>query len=106
MIGRLNRQKAHEVLSSSATLLDRVGGANTFRHTKGGLDIYLLGVFDNKVSTIAHEAAHIAFDICHTVGIEVSTGRANETFCYLLDFLVGFADRVNHEHNHNTQTDC
>ena len=72
-------------------MFDRRGAANTFRHTGGGKDIYLLGVFDGRVSTLAHEAAHIVFDICRTVGVEIEAGRANETFCYLLDAIVSFA---------------
>lgn len=86
---------AHNQLNAEPNLLDRVGGANTFKNTQGGLDIHLIGVFDNKPSTIAHEVAHIVFDICHTVGIEVQTGQANETFCYLLDCLVDFVEKAN-----------
>lgn len=86
---------AHKTLGGNATLLDRAGGANTFKNTQGGLDIHLIGVFDNKPSTIAHEVAHIVFDICQTVGIEVKTGQANETFCYLLDYLVDFVEKAN-----------
>ena len=84
---------AHEQLDAEATMTDRRGAANTFRHLSGGQDIHLLGVFDGSASTLAHEAAHIVFDICHTVGIEINSGGANETFCYLLDAIVAFASQ-------------
>ena len=84
-------KESHLELGVEPQFLDRRGAANTFRHTGGGKDIYLLGVFDGRVSTLAHEAAHIVFDICRSVGIEVEAGKANETFCYLLDAIVSFA---------------
>lgn len=83
--------RAHNEMDSDAQMLDRQGAANTFRNLDGGYDIYLLGVFDNNPSTLAHEAAHIVFDICSSVGIDVDRGRANETFCYLLEAIVEFA---------------
>ncbi len=82
---------AHEGLGAERYMTDRRGAANTFRHLSGGQDIHLLGIFDGSPSTLAHEAAHIVFDICHSVGVEVKGGRANETFCYLLDAIVAFA---------------
>lgn len=84
-------RECHLELGVEPQMLDRRGAANTFRHTGGGKDIYLLGVFDGKASTLAHEAAHIVFDICRSVGVEVEPGKANETFCYLLDAIVSFA---------------
>ena len=84
-------KECHSELGAEPQMLDRCGVANTFRHTSGGKDIYLLGVFDGRVSTLAHEAAHIVFDICRSVGVEVEAGKANETFCYLLDAIVSFA---------------
>lgn len=83
-------EKAHEELGATATMIQRRGAANTFRSLTGGKDIHLLGVFDGTAATLAHEAAHIVFDVCHSVGINVEPGMANETFCYLLDTLVEF----------------
>ena len=84
-------KECHSELGAEPQMLDRCGAANTFRHISGGRDVYLLGVFDGRVSTLAHEAAHIVFDICRSVGVEVEAGKANETFCYLLDVIVSFA---------------
>lgn len=84
---------AHEKLGVEASMADRRGAANTFRHLSGGQDVHLLGVFDSSASTLAHEAAHIVFDICHIVGIDINSGGANETFCYLLDAIVAFASQ-------------
>lgn len=84
-------EAAHNELGAEPKMLGRSGAANTFRELNGGQDIYLIGAFDGKPSTLAHEVAHIVFDICHFVGIEVESGKANETFCYLLDTIVEFA---------------
>ncbi|EFF2366490.1 hypothetical protein F9L31_19480 [Escherichia coli] len=46
-----------------------------------------------QLSTIAHECAHMAFDICSRVGVDVEPGRANETYCYLMSRLVEFCER-------------
>lgn len=86
-------KEAHEALGAVAKMLDRRGAANTFRATDGSPDIYLLGVFDHSVATLAHESAHLVFDICEAVGIDVERGRANETFCHLLDKIVEFGSQ-------------
>ncbi|QPB42217.1 hypothetical protein [Rodentibacter haemolyticus] len=83
---------AHQFFGITAEKLDRKGAANTFQSLSGQQDIHLLGVFDGQSSTLAHEAAHIIFDICHLVGIDVETSKANETFCYLLDSVMRFAE--------------
>lgn len=69
-------------------------GSNGLSHTlssdKGTL--HIIAVFNGKLSTLAHECAHMAFDICNRVGVEVEPGRANETYCYLISRLVEFAE--------------
>ncbi|HDG1686905.1 hypothetical protein [Kluyvera cryocrescens] len=50
-----------------------------------GENVYLIGVFDNSVSTLVHECAHATFYCCNDVGVTIDTGTANETYCYLLD---------------------
>ncbi|MDE9528072.1 hypothetical protein [Xenorhabdus bovienii] len=55
--------------------------------------LHIIGVFNDKNSTLAHECAHVAFDICHRVGVNVSTGEANETFCYLISRLIEFCEK-------------
>lgn len=85
--------RSHEALGARADMTDRRGGANTFKSADGGLDIHLLGVFDQSAATLAHESAHLVFDICDAVGIEVQSGKANEAFCYLLDKIVEFGSQ-------------
>lgn len=48
-------------------------------------NIYMLGVFNGKESTLVHECAHATFFICNDYGVTVDTGSANETYCYMLD---------------------
>lgn len=85
-------EAAHLSLGVEAKMLDRKGTANSFQSLSGQDDVHLLGVFDGKTSTLAHEAAHIVFDICHLIGVDVQAGKANETFCYLLDHIMQFAE--------------
>lgn len=56
-----------------------------FRDDANGGNMYLIGVFDQSISTLVHECAHATFYCCHDVGIAVETDKANETYCYLLD---------------------
>lgn len=51
--------------------------------------LYAIGVFGGGLDTLVHECAHTVFKFCHDTGIEVACERANETFCYLLDWLFG-----------------
>ncbi|QIA76157.1 hypothetical protein [Rodentibacter caecimuris] len=90
-LSREEWQQAHSFFNVKADKLDRRGAANTFKSLSANQDIHLLGWFDGEFSTLAHEAAHIVFDICYLVGIEVEAGKANETFCYLLDCIMQFA---------------
>ena len=50
-----------------------------------GENLYLIGVFDNSISTLVHECAHAAFYCCSDVGVPIHTDQPNETYCYLLD---------------------
>lgn len=67
------------------------GLSHTMTSQQGTL--HIIGVFNGKLSTLAHECAHMAFDICSRVGVEVEPGRANETYCYLISRLVEFCER-------------
>lgn len=60
------------------------GLCQMYQHGDGDV-AYLIGVFDNKLSTLAHELAHTTFKIFKHVGIEI--GGNNEAYCYLLDYL-------------------
>lgn len=86
-------ENAHNSLGSNSACQDRRGAANTFRSLNRQRDIHLVGVFDGRCSTLAHECAHIIFDICDHAGVRVVTGEANETFCYLLDALFAFGEK-------------
>lgn len=48
-------------------------------------NMYLIGVFDGKLSTLVHECAHATFYVCNDIGIDIETNQRNETYCYLLD---------------------
>ena len=50
--------------------------------------LFAIAVFNPLPSVIAHECAHIAFRLLGRVGVPVQEGKANEAFCYLLDWLV------------------
>lgn len=64
------------------------GASRSLSSQKGTL--FIIGVFNNELSTLAHECAHIAFDICNRAGVVAEPGRANETFCHLVSRLVSF----------------
>lgn len=60
--------------------------------TNGSTTVILMGVFDGRNGTLAHEAAHAAFFILDAVGVPVEPGEANEAYCYLLgDIFEAFA---------------
>jgi hypothetical protein len=86
-------EHAHTALGSVACCQGRKGAANTFRFLRVSRDVHLIGVFDGLYSTLAHEFAHIAFDICQDAGVRVVPGETNETFCYLLDALFAFGEK-------------
>lgn len=55
-----------------------------------GMHLYLIGVFDNSISTLVHECAHAAFYCCSDVGVTINPSEANETYCYILDRMFGY----------------
>ena len=50
--------------------------------------VYLVGVYDGSISTLAHELAHTTFFILSDCGVPVEPGAHNEAFCYLLGHLM------------------
>ncbi|WP_241596001.1 hypothetical protein [Rosenbergiella epipactidis] len=72
-------------------------GSNGKSHTysNGSEVMHIIGLFNGKNSTLAHECSHMAFDICSRVGVEVEAGKANETFCYLVSKIFEFCDKNN-----------
>ena len=84
-------QRLHQKLGVDVHDSDANGASHTMSSENGVL--HVIGVFNGKLSTIAHECAHMAFDICSRVGVDVEPGRANETYCYLMSRLVEFSER-------------
>ncbi|EKN3396458.1 hypothetical protein O1Y80_004713 [Yersinia enterocolitica] len=77
--------------------LDRLGlsfdlnGFNGFaysHHREGKAPIMIIAVFVHEPQILAHEACHIAFDICNHVGVPTPNDGMNETFCYLVQQIV------------------
>lgn len=64
------------------------GLATSFRRQQDGCRSYVVGVFDGSVGTLSHELGHAIFYLLGDVGVEVTAGRTNETFCYLLGNLM------------------
>lgn len=90
-----NTWEKWEALHNSLRVCHGEEGSNGMSHTvsSGKGILHIVGVFNGKSSTLAHECTHAAFDICHRVGIDIDTGAANETFCHLVSRLVEFGDR-------------
>lgn len=66
--------------------IDGVGCAKDFpRQDKA--PIYLIGLFDQEIGTIAHEAGHIVFKVLRRAGIPI-TQHNDEVFCHLLDEIL------------------
>ncbi len=61
------------------------GLASNYENTDTGERVYLIGVFDQQISTLVHECAHVSFYVCSDVGVTTKPEDANETYCYLLD---------------------
>ena len=68
-----------------------LSGFNGFaytHHRDGKVPIMMIGVFLHEPQILAHEACHIAFDICQLVGVPTPNDQINETFCYLVQRIV------------------
>ena len=55
--------------------------------SKDGVLNFLVGVFDNDITTVVHECGHLAIFICGQTMWEI-TQDTSEPFCYLLEYLV------------------
>ncbi|MGK6418613.1 hypothetical protein ACFGD2_021320 [Citrobacter freundii] len=67
------------------------GATRTYCNTETRENLYLLGVFNGDMATLAHECAHIAFYVCRDTGVAIREDGANETYCYLVGELFKFA---------------
>ncbi|QWA09534.1 hypothetical protein GTU79_19530 [Sodalis ligni] len=65
-------------------------GYDGFELERGAKDrrTIMLGVFNGSAATLAHEASHVAFEICSIVGLPTPNDQTNETFCYLVQRIV------------------
>jgi hypothetical protein len=73
-----------------ADLSSSVGRCRQFISDKTGENLYLIGVFDNSIITLAHECAHATFYCASDVVVTVKTDEANETYCYHLDRMFSY----------------
>lgn len=63
-------------------------GLSTVYRPKGKDPVYVCGVFDDSISTLAHELAHATFYILGDIGIPVKAGKNNEDFTWMLGYLM------------------
>lgn len=49
--------------------------------------IYMIGVFDGRLSTLVHETAHAAFKILRDVNVPVGADGNQEAFCFMQEWL-------------------
>lgn len=67
---------------------EQLGGCcQQYTSAEDNENLYLVGVFNDSIATLAHECAHAVFGICADVGVTTDAGQANETYCYLLHGL-------------------
>lgn len=52
--------------------------------SEDGAQIFIIGVFDDKTTTLVHEAAHVAIFISEHVGFKAEDGNS-EPFAYLIE---------------------
>lgn len=79
-------------------LSSSLGRCRQFVNEATGDNVYLIGVFDGSLATLVHECAHATFYCCDDVGVTVDTGKANETYCYLIDrMFCHFMPHINSE---------
>ena len=82
------------------TVCDEIAGGKTLptnpahsacTYTNRRRNICVIGVFTKPGlrtrATLAHECAHVALEVFHSIGTRPSAGHSSEPFCYLLDEL-------------------
>lgn len=78
-------------MKDSADDLDNTSGALAYYESNKGM-LLILGWFNGKQSTLAHECSHAVWRIMGTIGYLPSHCN-NEPFAYLLGHMVGFFNR-------------
>lgn len=63
------------------------GRCLTLRY-KSGVRLYIVGVFDGSIGTLSHELSHAVFNLLRHVNVSVKADDSNETFCYLMGYLM------------------
>lgn len=59
---------------------------------------YVICIFDDSKQTLVHECCHASFIILGDKGVPTKAGKANETFCYMTDFIYGvFKGRIKND---------
>lgn len=59
-------------------------------------NVFLVGVFDSKVSTVCHEITHVCMIVFENFGINPSDS-SGEAFCYLQSYLVDWVLAIHGE---------
>lgn len=67
---------------------DRFAGLAHTLNYEDKQTLYMIGVFDGNISTLVHEAAHVAFYICRDVGVTLDINDSNETYAYLIESII------------------
>ena len=76
--------KAQDYLGCVRTDLDNCAGQAIMLFKKETSEVvYIIGVFNNNLSTLAHECSHVTLFISEYAGI-VPIESSGEPFCYLL----------------------
>ncbi|VEW02182.1 hypothetical protein [Escherichia coli] len=78
----------HRVFGLNIPEVDSAQGL-AYDFIQGTKRIFAIGVFRGGLETLVHECAHTTFAFCYYANINVKRELANETFCYLLDWLFG-----------------
>lgn len=81
---------ATEALGVESDDLDGCLGISRQISGPDGEYAFVVGVFDNDVTTLVHELAHVTFNILTRVGVTVEANAANETFCYMQEELLTY----------------
>jgi hypothetical protein len=67
---------------------DECKGLSIRHYTPNEGRIYVIGVFDGAIDTFVHELAHATFHILGDVGVELVDNGANESYTYLIAYLM------------------
>jgi hypothetical protein len=75
-------KKAAQSIGVDIITKGTAGKVDVLIHDDDGIEMYFIGVFDNRKSTAVHEAVHVALFICENVGID-ARNDSGEVVSYL-----------------------